>query len=155
MGYDVSGYDPRRGGAGVASTPESMINLQSQVDQRNMNNLYRQQMIEAMQQKQQGTQGGKVLTVGQLMMLSPEFKALMQSQYDFSNGQNADLLNQQIPTSLIQGYMPAKKTNITYGGGVTSRQVKTGRSDIYHHSNNTGGGGKKSGGSKKPGVSLI
>ena len=149
MGYDVSRFDPRRGGAGVASTPESMINLQSQVDQRNMNNLYRQQMIEAMQQKQQGTQGGKVLTVGQLMMLSPEFKARMQGQYDFSGGQNADLLNQQIPTSLLQGYMPAKKTNITYGGGVTSRQVKSGRSDIYHHSN----GGSRS--NKRPGVSLI
>src|SRR5574344_1143753 len=155
MGYDVSGYDPRRGGAGLTATPEKMIELQSLVDQRNMNNLYRQQMIEAMQQKQQGTQGGKVLTIKQLMLLSPEFKAHMQGQYDFSGGQNADLLNQQIPSSLLQGYMPAKKTNITYGGGVTSRQVKTGRSDIYHHSNNTGGGGKKSGGSKKPGVSLI
>ena len=127
-----------------------MIQLQSLVDQRNMNNLYRQQMIEAMQQKQQGTQGGKVLTVGQLMMLSPEFKARMQGQYDFSGGQNADLLNQQIPSSLLQGYMPAKKTNITYGGGVTSRQVKSGRSDIYHHSNGgSGGGSKKSSGSKK------
>ena len=97
MGYDVSRLDPRRGGAGVASTPESMIQLQSLVDQRNMNNLYRQQMIEALKEKQQGTQGGKVLTVGQLMMLSPEFKARMQGQYDFSGGQNADLLNQQIP----------------------------------------------------------
>ena len=46
--------------------------------------------------------------------------------------------------------MPAKKTNITYGGGVTSRQVKSGRSDIYHHSNGgSGGGSKKSSGSKK------
>lgn len=149
MGYDVNKLDPRRGGAGVASTPESMIQLQSLVDQRNMNNLYRQQMIEAMQQKQQGTQGGKVLTVGQLMMLSPEFKARMQGQYDFSGGQNVDLLNQQIPTSLLQGFMPAKKTNITYGGGLKSSKTSNA---IIRHGGGTGGGSKNpssSGGSKK------
>lgn len=149
MGYDVNRLDPRRGGAGVASTPESMINLQSQVDQRNMNNLYRQQMIESMQQKQQGTQGGKVLTVGQLMMLSPEFKTRMQGQYDFSGGQNAELLEQQIPSSLLQGFMPAKKTNINYTGGLKSS--KTSNATI-RHGGGTGGSSKKpssGGGSKK------
>lgn len=148
MGYDVNRLDPRRGGAGVASTPESMIQLQSLVDQRNMNNLYRQQMIESLQQKQQGTQGGKVLTVGQLMMLSPEFKARMQGQYDFSGGQNAELLNQEIPSSLLQGFMPAKKTNINYSGGLNSS--KTSNATI-RHGGGTGGGSKKpsSGGSKK------
>lgn len=143
MGYDVSKLDPRRGGVGVSSTPEKMIELQSLIDQRNMNNLYRQQMIQAMQDKQQGTQGGKVLTVGQLMMLSPEFKARMQSQYDFSGGQNADLLNQQIPSSLLQGYMPAKKVDMRYSGGLKSS--KTSSSTIKH----VGGPGGKSGGSKK------
>ena len=149
MGYDVSKLDPRRGGAGVASTPESMIQLESLVDQRNMNNLYRQQMIEAMQQKQQGTQGGKVLTVGQLMMLSPEFKARMQGQYDFSGGQNAELLDQQIPSSLLQGFMPAKKTNINYTGGLKSS--KTSNATI-NRGGGTGGSSNKpssSGGSKK------
>ena len=130
MGYDVTRLDPRRGGAGVASTPESMINLQSQVDQRNMNNLYRQQMIESLQQKQQGTQGGKVMTIGQLMMLSPEFKARMQGQYDFSGGQNVELLNQQIPSSLLQGYMPAKKVDMRYSGGLNSSKTST--STIEH-----------------------
>lgn len=155
MGYDVSGYDPRRGGAGLTATPEKMIELESLIDQRRMNNLYRQQMIEAMQQKQQGTQGGKVLTVGQLMMLSPEFKARMQGQYDFSGGQNAELLNQQIPSSLLQGFMPAKKTNINYSGGLKSS--KTSNATI-RHGGGTGGSSTKpssSGGSKKAGTRLI
>ena len=146
MGYDVNRLDPRRGGAGVASTPESMIQLQSLVDQRNMNNLYRQQMIQSMQEKQQGTQGGKVLTVGQLMMLSPEFKARMQGQYDFSGGQNAELLNQQIPSSLLQGFMPSKKVDMRYSGGLNS--TKKSNSTIQHVGG-SGGGSKKSGGTKK------
>ena len=72
-------------------------------------------MIEAMQQKQQGTQGGKVLTVGQLMMLSPEFKARMQGQYDFSGGQNADLLNIKFADGTIGNYYFA----INYVNGIS------------------------------------
>src|SRR5574344_1866086 len=147
MGYDVSGYDPRRGGAGLTATPEKMIELQSLVDQREMNNLYRQELIKAEHekaaQKQQATQ-----TVGDLMLFNPEFRAMMNAQYDFRNGANAGILKRPVSKEALQNMMP-KNVNMRYSGGITSRQVKTGRSDIYHHSNNTGGGGKKSGGSKK------
>lgn len=152
MGIDTSRLDPRRGGAGISTTPEKLIDLQSQIDQRNMNNLYRQQMIQSLQQKQQGTQGGKVLTVGQLMMLSPEFKARMQGQYDFSGGQNADLLNQQIPASLLQGFMPAKKTNMIYSGGLKSS--KTSNATIRHTGGTSGGSGSKTGG-KSGGIKKL
>src|SRR5574344_2084309 len=153
MGYDVSGYDPRRGGAGLTATPEKMIELESLIDQRKTNAAYRQMKAEArmqqVQQKDQATQ-----TVGDLMLFNPEFRARMNAQYDFRNGANAGILKRPISKEVLQNIMP-KNVNMRYSGGLTSRQVKTGRSDIYHHSNNTGGGGKKSGGSKKPGVSLI
>src|SRR5574344_1559408 len=148
MGYDVSGYDPRRGGAGLTATPEKMIELQSLVDQREMNNLYRQELIKAEHekaaQKQQATQ-----TVGDLMLFNPEFRAMMNAQYDFRNGANAGILKRPVSKEALQNIMP-KNVNMRYSGGLTSRQVKTGRSDIYHHSNGgSGGGSEKSGGSKK------
>src|SRR5574344_2221040 len=69
MGYDVSGYDPRRGGAGLTATPEKMIELESLIDQRKTNAAYRQMMAEArmqqVQQKDQATQ-----TVGDLMLFT-------------------------------------------------------------------------------------
>src|SRR5574344_20319 len=147
MGYDVSKLDPRRGGAGISTTPEKMIELESLIDQRKTNAAYRQMMAEArmqqVQQKDQATQ-----TVGDLMLFNPEFRAMMNAQYDFRNGANAGILKRPISKEVLQNMMP-KNVNMRYSGGITSRQVKTGRSDIYHHSNNSGGGGKKSGGSKK------
>ena len=145
MGYDVSRLDPRRGGAGVSSTPESMIQLQSLVDQRNMNNLYRQQMIQAMQdksaQKQQSTP-----TIGDLMMYNPQFKQMMNAQYDFSNGQNADVLSRPMPKEVLQSLMP-KNVNMRYSGGLQSS--KTSSSTIKHVGGSGGKSGGKSGGSKK------
>jgi len=138
MGYDVTKLDPRRGGGGVGSTPESMINLQSQVDQRAMNNLYRQQMIEASKTKQESTP-----TVGDLMMYNPQFRQQMQGQFDFSGGKNADILKRPVPAALLQNMLP-KNVNMNYAGGLNS--TKTSKATIYH---NGGSGGGKSGGKPK------
>ena len=139
MGYGVTKLDPRRGGGGVGSTPESLINLQSQVDQRAMNNLYRQQMIEASKAKQDS-----VTTIGDLMMINPQFKQQMQGQFDFSGGKNADVLKRPLPAAFLQNYLP-KKINMDYTGGLNS--TKTSKATIYH--NGGSGGGGKSGGKPK------
>ena len=139
MGYDVTRLDPRRGGGGVGSTPESMINLQSQVDQRAMNNLYRQQMIESLRTKQDASP-----TVGDLMMYNPQFRQQMQGQFDFSGGKNADILKRPVPAALLQNMLP-KNVNMNYAGGLNS--TKTSKATITHSSG--GGGGGKSGGKPK------
>lgn len=137
MGYNVGGFDPRRGGGGLNSTPESLINLQSQVDQRAMNNLYRQQLIQAQQAKQQAQP-----TVRDLMMFNPQFRQQMQQQYDFSGGKNADILDRPAPTSLLENMLP-KNVNMNYSGGLNSTKHST--ATITHGG---GSGGGKSGGSK-------
>src|SRR5574344_2689728 len=147
MGYDVSGYDPRRGGAGLTATPEKMIELESLIDQRKTNAAYRQMMAEARMQQAAQTAGTKGVTIGTLRMMSPQFKKMIDAQYGFGNGQNLKLLDQVVPASMVQGYMPGvtKTNNMVYSGGLHSSQNKTGRSDIYHHSNNTGGGSRGNG----------
>src|SRR5574344_1789060 len=155
MGYDVSGYDPRRGGAGLTATPEKMIELESKIAERDYLNDYRQTMAQARaaQAAQAArTAGTKGVTIGTLRMMSPQYKKMIDAQYGFGSGQNLKLLDQVVPASMVQGYMPGvtKTTNIVHSGGTTNRQIKSGRSDIYHHSNGgSGGGSKKSSGSKK------
>src|SRR5574344_1880044 len=106
MGYDVSGYDPRRGGAGLTATPEKMIELESLIDQRKTNAAYRQMMAEARMQQAAQTAGTKGVTIGTLRMMSPQFKKMIDAQYGFGNGQNLKLLDQVVPASMVQGYMP-------------------------------------------------
>ena len=152
MGYDVSRYDPRRGGAGIATTPEKMVDLQSKIAERDYLNDYRQTLAQARAAQAAQTAGTKGVTIGTLRMMSPQFKKMIDAQYGFGNGQNLKLLDQVVPASMVQGYMPAvtKTNNMVYSGGLHNSQNKTGRSDIYHHSNGgSGGGSKKSGGSKK------
>jgi len=118
MGYDVSGLNPSKGGSGVNSTPEKMIDLQSQIAQRNYLNEYRQTLAEArlnaQNQKQQSTP-----TIGDLMLYNPQFKAMMNAQYDFSNGQNSDVLKRPMPKEVLQSLMP-KNVNMNYTGGLNS-----------------------------------
>ena len=142
MGYDVSGYDPRRGGAGIATTPAEMVELQSKIAERDYLNDYRQTMAQARAAQAQQTAGTKGVTIGTLRMMSPQFKKMIDAQYGFGSGQNLKLLDQIVPASMVQGYMPAvtKTNNMVYSGGLHSSQNKTGRSDIYHHNN--GGSGK-------------
>lgn len=149
MGYDVSGYDPRRGGAGIATTPAEMVDLQSKIAERDYLNDYRQTMAQARAAQAQQTADTKGVTIGTLRMMSPQFKKMIDAQYGFGSGQNLKLLDQVIPASMVQGYMPAvtKTNNMVYSGGLHSSQNKTGRSDIYHHSNGGSGGGK---GKSKP-----
>ena len=149
MGYDVSRLDPRRGGAGLTTTPEKMIDLQSKIAERDYLNDYRQTMAQARAAQAAQTAGTKGVTIGTLRMMSPQFKKMIDAQYGFGSGQNLKLLNQVVPASMVQGYMPAvtKTTNMVYSGGLHSSQNKTGRSDIYHHSDGGSGGGK---GKSKP-----
>src|SRR5574344_598858 len=152
MGYDVSQLDPRRGGAGIATTPEKMVDLQSKIAERDYLNDYRQTLAQARAAQAAQTAGTKGVTIGTLRMMSPQFKKMIDAQYGFGSGQNLKLLDQVVPASMVQGYMPGvtKTTNIVHSGGTTNRQIKSGRSDIYHHSNGgSGGGSKKSSGSKK------
>jgi hypothetical protein len=150
MGYDVSKLDPRRGGAGVATTPEKMVDLQSKIAEKDYLNDYRQTLAQARAAQAAQTAGTKGVTIGTLRMMSPQFKKMIDAQYGFGNGQNLKLLDQVVPASLVQGYMPAvtKTNNMVYSGGLHSSQNKTGRADIYQHGG-SGGGSKKSGGSKK------
>lgn len=114
MGYDVSGYDPRRGGAGLTATPEKMVELESLIDQRDMNNRYRQQLIEASKQKEENVQ-----TVEDLMLFNPQFRAMMNKQYDFRNGANSKILKRPVSKEALQSLMP-KNVNMNYGGGLNS-----------------------------------
>ena len=151
MGYDLSKLDPRRGGAGIATTPEKMVDLQSKIAERDYLNDYRQTLAQARAAQAAQTAGTKGVTIGTLRMMSPQFKKMIDAQYGFGNGQNLKLLDQVVPASIVQGYMPAvtKTNNMVYSGGLNSSQNKTGRSDIYYHGN----GGSRS--NKRPGVSLI
>ena len=152
MGFDPTRFDPRRGGAGIATTPEKMVDLQSKIAERDYLNEYRQTLAQARAAQAAQTAGTKGVTIGTLRMMSPQFKKMIDAQYGFGNGQNLKLLNQVVPASMVQGYMPGvtKTSNMVYSGGLHSSQNKTGRSDNYHHSDGgSGGGGKKSGGNKK------
>lgn len=147
MGYDVNRLDPRRGGAGIATTPAEMVDLQSKIAERDYLNDYRQTMAQARAAQAQQTAGTKGVTIGTLRMMSPLFKKMIDAQYGFGSGQNLKLLDQIVPASLVQGYMPAvtKTSNMVYSGGLHSSQNKTGRSDTYHHSNGGSGKGKGKG----------
>lgn len=146
MGYDVSGYDPRRGGAGLTATPEKMIELESLIDQRKTNADYRQMMAEArmqqVQQKDQATQ-----TVGDLMLFNPEFRARMNAQYDFRNGANSAILKRPVPKELLMNVLP-KNVNMRYSGGLKSSKTSNVNVDYS-------GAGKGKGKDKKPATRLI
>src|SRR5574344_2062499 len=141
MGYDVSGYDPRRGGAGLTATPEKMIELESLLDQRKTNADYRHMMAEArmqqVQQKDQATQ-----TVGDLMLFNPEFRAMMNAQYDFRNGANAGIRKRPSSKEGLQNIMP-KNVNMRYSGGLKSS--KTSNVNVHYS-----GAGKGKGKGNKP-----
>ena len=147
IGIDPTRFDPRRGGAGIATTPTEMVDLQSKIAERDYLNDYRQTMAQARAAQAAQTAGTKGVTIGTLRMMSPQFKKMIDAQYGFGNGQNLKLLDQIVPASLVQGYMPAvtKTNNMVYSGGLHSSQNKTGRSDIHHHSDGGSGGGKSSG----------
>ena len=138
MGYDVSGYDPRRGGAGISTTPMEMIDLQSKIAERDYLNEYRQTMAEArlaqQQQKQQSMQ-----TVGDLMLFNPEFRKMMNTQYDFRNGANAGILKRPVSKEALQNMMP-KNVNMNYTGGLNSS--KTSNATIRHTGTSGGSKGK-------------
>lgn len=139
MGFDVSKLNPSRGGAGIATTPNEMVDLQSKIAERNYLNDYRQTMAEARLAQQQQKQQSNP-TIGDLMLYNPQFKAMMNAQYDFSNGRNADILKRPMPKEVLQSLMP-KNVNMNYTGGLTSS--KTSNATIRH----TGGSGKSSSGS--------
>ena len=47
IGIDPTRFDPRRGGAGIATTPEKMVDLQSKIAERDYLNDYRQTLAQA------------------------------------------------------------------------------------------------------------
>ena len=143
MGYDVSKLNPSRGGAGIATTPNEMIDLQSKIAERNYLNDYRQTMAEARLAQQQQKQQSNP-TIGDLMLYNPQFKSMMNAQYDFSNGQNADVLSRPMPKEVLQSLMP-KNVNMRYSGGLKSS--KTSNATIRHTGRTSGGSGKSSSGS--------
>ena len=151
IGIDPTRFDPRRGGAGIATTPEKMVDLQSKIAERDYLNDYRQTLAQARAAQAAQTAGTKGVTIGTLRMMSPQFKKMIDAQYGFGNGQNLKLLDQIVPASLVQGYMPAvtKTNNMVYSGGLQSSQSKTGRSDIYYHGG-SGGGNRKGNGRQDP-----
>ena len=51
MGIDTTRFDPRRGGAGIATTPAEMVDLQSKIAERDYLNDYRQTMVNTFVQQ--------------------------------------------------------------------------------------------------------
>lgn len=101
------------------------------------NGQYKNAYTKYLNDKLNNTKNSKVMSVRQLMDVSPEFKAYMNRQYDFSNGQNADLLDEPMPVDMIKntGWLP-KEVNVNshVSGSTTKNIVKSGTStsNIVH-----------------------
>jgi len=97
----------------------------------NYKNAYRKYLMD----KTVTTAKSKTITLGELMNVSPEYKKYIMSQYDFSNGQNADLLEQEMPVDMLKntGWLP-KEVNMNYSGHTSKEIHKSGSttSNIVH-----------------------
>jgi len=147
MGINTDLLNPARGGGGFGPvSPNDIIRLQDTLETRRMNREYQQSRIQYLQNAEQNrnnASASKTIKVGDLMKISPAFKVNMAGQYDFTNGQNQELLDQQLPSSLVQTWMPAKNVNMNYTGGTYKNINKSGTttSNINHHSDGGDGGG--------------
>lgn len=101
-------------------------------DYNNITNAkYKNAYQEYLLDRSEGTKNSKTMTIGELMNVSPEYKKYIMSQYDFSNGQNEELLQQELPVDMLKntGWLPKEVNVNTHASGTTTKNiVKSGNS---------------------------